>query len=184
MNIKTNTPVNPHMMSKTESNINTGFIASQQTGEYITARPVTAEDILSMAKRLIHRKYQRGRVINKPEDAAHYLPIKLNGLEQETFWTLFLDNSHRVLAFEQLFSGTINQASVYPREVVKRALQLNASALIFAHNHPSGQTEPSQADIDITVKLKQALLLIDITVLDHFIVAGGNTLSMADKGLC
>ena len=135
-----------------------------------------------MAKRLIQRKYQRGRVISKPEDAAHYLPIKLNGLEQETFWTLFLDNSHRVLAFEQLFSGTINQASVYPREVVKNAIAHNAAAVIFCHNHPSGNAEPSLADEKITNRLKEALSLIDIKVLDHLIV-GETVVSFAERGL-
>jgi len=161
-----------------------GFIASDQTGEYITTRPVNADDILAMAKRLIQRKYQRGRVISKPEDAAEFLPFKLAEQEYESFWVMFLNNKHRVLAFEEMFRGTVDQSSVYPREVVKRSLQLNAVALIFAHNHPSGNTEPSQSDISITDKLKQALQLVDIKVLDHFIVAGDSTLSMTEKGLC
>ena len=164
--------------------IKTGFIASDQAGEYITARPVNADDILAMAKRLIQRKYQRGRVISKPEDAAEFLPFKLATLEHESFWVMFLSNQHRVLAFEEMFRGTVDQASVYPREVVKRAIQLNACAIIFAHNHPSGNTEASHSDINITDKLKKALLLIDIRVLDHFIVAGDSTLSMTEKGLC
>ncbi len=165
-------------------NNKTGFIASDQTGEYLTTRPVNAEDILSMAKKLIQRKYQRGRVITSPGAAAEFLPIKLAEQEHESFWVMFLSNQHRILAFEEMFRGTVDQSAVYPREVLKRALQLNAVALIFAHNHPSGCTEPSQADISMTDKLKQALQLVDITVLDHFIVAGEVTVSMSEQGLC
>lgn len=160
-----------------------GFIAGDQSGEYITTRPVNADEILAMAKRLIQRKYQRGRIISSPSVAAEFLPFKMGVLEHESFWVMFLSTNHRVLAFEELFRGTIDQASIYPREVVKRSLQLNAAALILAHNHPSGNAEPSQADINITDKLKQALELIDIKILDHFIVAGDSTVSMADTGL-
>jgi len=162
----------------------TGFIASDQAGEYVTERSVSATDILSMAKQLIQRKYQKGRVITSPQEAAEFLPFKLYELEQETFWVMFLSNSHRVLAFEKMFVGTVNQSAVYPREVVKRSLQLNAAALIFAHNHPSGDGKPSQADIQITKRLKGALDLIDIIVLDHFVVAGDTATSMADLGYC
>jgi len=165
-------------------NNKSGFIASAQAGEYITTRPVNEIDILAMAKQLIQRKYQRGRVITKPEDAAEFLPFKLAEQEYESFWVMFLNNQHRVLAFEEMFRGTVDQSSVYPREVVKRSLQLNAVALIFAHNHPSGNTEPSQSDISITDRLKQALQLVDIKVLDHFIIAGDSTVSMTEKGLC
>ncbi len=164
--------------------MNTGFIASDQIGEYVTERSVNAQDILAMAKQLIQRKYQKGRVITSPQEAAEYFPFKLSELEHETFWVMFLSNSHRVLAFEKMFVGTVNQSAVYPREVVKRSLQLNASALIFAHNHPSGNETPSRADIEITQKLKSALSLIDITVLDHFVVAGDTATSMADLGHC
>jgi len=162
----------------------TGFIASEQAGEYVTERAVNAADILAMAKQLIQRKYQKGKIISNPKEAAEFLPYKLAELEHETFWVMFLSNSHRVLAFEKMFVGTVNQSAVYPREVVKRALQLNAAALIFAHNHPSGNEQPSQADIQITKKLKSALDLIDIQVLDHFVVAGDTATSMADLGYC
>jgi len=160
------------------------FIASDQGGEYVTTGPVNADAILAMAKKLIQRKYQRGRVISKPEDAAEFLPLKFAALEYESFWVMFLSNQHRVLAFEEMFKGTVNQASVYPREVVKRAIKLNACAVILAHNHPSGSLEASRADINITEKLKQALSLMDIRVLDHFIVAGDSTTSMSEEGLC
>ncbi len=163
-------------------NKNTGFIATEQAGQYITDRPVDADEILAMANRLIRRKFARGRSIISPEIAASYLPIQLAHFEHETFWTLFLDNQHRVLAFEQLFTGTIDQSSVYAREVVKRTLQLNAAAVIFAHNHPSGYSVPSQADRDITDKLRSALALIDVKVLDHFVVGADQVTSMAELG--
>ena len=171
-------------MNKAYITGNKAFIAGENSGEYITTRPVDAEDILQMAKQLISRKYAKGRVIDSPKVAASFLPHKFSELEHETFWVMFLNNQHRVLAFEKLFTGTIDQASVYPREVVKRALQLNAQAIIFAHNHPSGHAEPSHSDIQITQKLKQALALVDINVLDHFIVAAENVTSMAELGHC
>lgn len=160
------------------------FIAGEKSGEYRITRPVLAQEILSMAKYLIRYRYARGRVIDQPKVAADLLIHKLAEFEQETFWALFLDNQHRVLAFEQLFTGTLDQASVYPREVVKRALQHNAKAIIFAHNHPSGLADPSQSDIAITNKLKQALALIDIVLLDHFIVGGDQVTSLAELGYC
>ena len=162
--------------------MNNGFIATEQAGQYITDRPVTADEILAMANQLIRRKFARGRAIISPQIAASYLPAQLANFEHETFWCLFLDNQHRVLAFEKLFTGTIDQASVYSREVVKRTLQLNAAAVIFAHNHPSGTSIASQSDLDITIKLKAALALIDVKVLDHFIVGADEVTSLAELG--
>lgn len=159
-----------------------GFRAAEQKGQYVTDRPVNADEILDMANRLIRRKFARGRPITSPGIAATYLPVRLAQLEHETFWVLFLDNQHRVLAFEQLFGGTIDQSSVYPREVVKRALQLNAAAVIFAHNHPSGYGVPSQSDRDITDRLRSALALIDVKVLDHFVVGADQVTSLAELG--
>lgn len=159
-----------------------GFMATETAGHYQTHRPVNAEEIVAMANRLIRRKFARGRAMTDPLAVASYLPAQLAGFEHETFWGLFLDNQHRILAFEQLFSGTLASASVYPREVVKRALQLNAAALIFAHNHPSGTAEPSQCDRAITQKLKEALTLVDIRVLDHFVVGGDEVTSLAELG--
>ncbi len=163
-------------------NKNKGFIATEQAGQYITDRPVNADEILAMANQLIRRKFARGRSITSPEIAATYLPVQLAQFEHETFWALFLDNQHRVLAFEQLFSGTIDQSSVYPREVVKRTLQLNAAAIIFAYTHPSGISVASKADRDITDRLKAALALIDVKVLDHFIVGADEVTSLAELG--
>jgi len=162
--------------------LNKGFIATEQAGQYMTDRPVNADEILAMANQLIRRKFARGPAITSPEIAATYLPVQLAHFEHETFWALFLDNQHRVLAFEQLFTGTIDQSSVYPREVVKRTLQLNAAAIIFAHNHPSGISVASKADRDITDRLKSALALIDVKVLDHFIVGADEVTSLAELG--
>jgi DNA repair protein RadC len=158
-----------------------GFHATDTSGQYITLRPVGREEILAMANRLIGRQFARGRAIQNPKEAAAWLPPKLAPLSHETFWVLFLDNQHRVLAFEQLFQGTLDSTSVYPREVVKRTLQLNAAALIFAHNHPSGHPEPSTADHTITQRLKKALSLIDVRVLDHFVVGGDQVISLAER---
>ncbi|TXT26000.1 MAG: DNA repair protein RadC [Gallionellaceae bacterium] len=112
-----------------------------------------------------------------------FLTLHLAQQEREIFTALWLDTQHRVLAADDLFMGTLSQTSVYPREVVKRCLQLNAAAVIFAHNHPSGAAEPSHADQELTDTLKHALALVDVRVLDHFIVAGAGALSFAERGL-
>ena len=118
-----------------------------------------------------------------PQAVKDYLRLVLSGLEREEFWMVLLDAQHRVMATESLFAGTLTQTSVYPREVVKCALRHNAAAVIFSHNHPSGVAEPSHADELLTRTLKSALALVDVQVLDHFIVAGGQTLSFAERGL-
>ncbi|OQW95952.1 MAG: hypothetical protein BWK79_00650, partial [Beggiatoa sp. IS2] len=128
---------------------------------------------LELSKRYLRTCLQRGDALSNPEDTRNYLLSELSGHPHEVFACLFLDNKHRVIKFEELFYGTIDGASVYPREVVKRALQHNAAAVIFAHNHPSGVAEPSDADIAITRRLREALNLIDVRVLDHFVVGDG-----------
>jgi len=120
--------------------------------------------------------------LTSPHDGKNYAKLQLAIYEHEVFACIFMDSRNRVIAFEKLFRGTIDCASVYPREVVKACLSHNAAAVIFAHNHPSGATEPSQADIQITERLKNALQLIDITVLDHLIV-GEDVVSFAERGL-
>ncbi|MDE1225530.1 DNA repair protein RadC [Vibrio aestuarianus] len=124
----------------------------------------------------------RGDQYCNPEATKTYLSCKLKHHEREVFAVMFLDNQHRLIAFEELFFGTIDSASVYPREVLKAALKVNAAALIFAHNHPSGDATPSQADKQITQRLKEALALVDIRVLDH-IVVGDSAISFAERGL-
>ena len=121
--------------------------------------------------------------MDSPQASRDYFKLRLDGLPQEVFACLFLDNRHRVLAYEELFRGTIDGASVHPREVVRRTLEVNAAAVIFAHNHPSGLTEPSQADLRITRQLKEALALIEVRVLDHLIIGEGEGVSFAERGL-
>ena len=121
--------------------------------------------------------------LTSPQDTRDYLKLRLYGLPYEVFVCLFLDNRHRVIRYEELFRGTIDGASVHPREVVRRVIETNAAAVIFAHNHPSGIAEPSQADIRITQTLKDALALIEVRVLDHLIVGEGPGVSLAERGL-
>lgn len=146
------------------------------------AKYVQLQAVLEMAKRHFKEILQRGDALTSPEVTRAYLSAQLRGYSYEVFACLFLDNQHRVIQLDELFRGTIDSASVYPREVVKRALHHNAAAVIFAHNHPSGIAEPSAADKHITEKLKQALALFDIRVLDHFIVGDGTPYSLAEHG--
>lgn len=147
------------------------------------AKYAQLQAVLEMARRHFCEILQRGDALTSPDITRAYLSAQLRGYSYEVFACLFLDNQHRVLKLEELFRGTIDSASVYPREVAKAALQHNAAAVIFAHNHPSGISEPSQADRHITDKLKQALALFDIRVLDHFIIGDGLPYSFAENGL-
>lgn len=139
--------------------------------------------VLEMARRHLMETLQRDTVLNNPAEVRHYLKARLRDYRREVFVCLFLDTQHRVICCEELFQGTLDASSVYPRDVVQRALALNAAAIIFAHNHPSGIAEPSQADQRITTRLCEALALVDIRVLDHMIVGDGAVLSMAERGL-
>jgi DNA repair protein RadC len=147
------------------------------------AKFVQLRAVLEMSRRALNEEMQRGDALNSPRAVRDYLQLLLGSRPQEVFVVLFLDTQHRVIATEELFHGTLSQTSVYPREVVKRALAHNAAAVILAHNHPSGVAEPSQADQHLTQALKQALALVDVHVLDHFIVAGGRMYSFAETGL-
>ena len=147
------------------------------------AKYAQLQAVLEMASRHTFEELDRGDVLTSPEATRAYLSNQLRSYPYEVFACLFLDNQHHILKFEELFRGTIDGASVYPREVVKQALEHNAAAVIFAHNHPSGISEPSQADKLITDKLKQALNLMDIRVLDHFIIGDGMPYSFAEHGL-
>lgn len=147
------------------------------------AKYTQLQAVMEMARRHLAEILQRGNALTNPDITRAYLSSQLRGYSYEVFACLFLDNQHRVLQWEELFRGTIDGASVYPREVAKRALFHHAAAVIFAHNHPSGINEPSQADRAITDKLKQALALFDIRVLDHFIIGDGPAFSFAEHGL-
>jgi DNA repair protein RadC len=147
------------------------------------AKFVQLQAVLEMSRRALQEEMRSGDALNSPAAVRNYLQLLLRGREQEVFMVIFLDAQHRVTASEELFHGTLTQTSVYPREVVKRALALNAAAVIFAHNHPSGVTEPSQSDRVLTDALKQALQLVDVRVLDHFVVAGAGCFSFAENGM-
>jgi DNA repair protein RadC len=139
--------------------------------------------VLELARRCLHEDLRSGDALASPGAVRDYLRLALGSREHEVFVVLFLDAQHRVISIEELFRGTLTQTSVYPREVVKAALRANAAATIFAHNHPSGVAQPSQADELLTRSLKDALALVDIKVLDHFVVAGNQALSFAERGL-
>ena len=138
--------------------------------------------VMEMARRTLAEEMQAGDALGSPQAVRDYLRLILRDKEYEVFCCVFLDAQHRVLAVEELFRGTLTQTSVYPREIVKRALAHNAAALILAHNHPSGVAEPSQADRLLTRRLSESLALVDIRVLDHFIVAGASSLSFMEAG--
>lgn len=137
---------------------------------------------IELARRHLSQQMTRGDVLSSPDATRRYLQLQLRHQPHEIFACLHLDNQHRVLAFEELFRGTIDGASVYPREIVKSALRHNAAALIFAHNHPSGVAEPSHADRSLTHRLREALSLVDIRVLDHLVVGDGEVVSLAERG--
>jgi len=141
------------------------------------------DDTIAHALAILDARFREGSALTSPGAVRDYLRLTLAGREHEVFVTILVDAQHRVIAFEELFRGTLTQTSVYPREIVKVALKANAAAVIFAHNHPSGVAEPSHADELLTRQLKEALALVDVKVLDHFIVAGRHTLSFAERGL-
>ncbi|MFA0143188.1 DNA repair protein RadC [Vibrio kanaloae] len=138
-------------------------------------------ELLERAAEALAAKYKREGTFTNPTNVKEYLKLKLGAHDREVFAVMFIDNQHQLISFEELFFGTIDAASIYPREVVKAALNHNAAAVVFAHNHPSGIAEPSQADRRITQRLVDALKLVDIRVLDH-IVAGEDCVSFAEKG--
>ena len=148
-----------------------------------SAKLAQLQAVLELARRALREELSRADALSSPRAVRDFLRLALSGREREVFVALLLDAQHRVIAVEELFCGTLTQTSVYPREVVKAALRHNAAALIFAHNHPSGVAEPSNADEMITRALKTALALVDVQVLDHFIVAQLEVMSFAERGL-
>ncbi|MBN1379263.1 MAG: DNA repair protein RadC [Gammaproteobacteria bacterium] len=147
------------------------------------AKYVQLKAVMEMARRYLSECLARGQQLTSPADTRNYLLLRMRDYPHEVFACLFLDNKHRVIAYEEMFRGTIDSASVYPREIVKRALEHNAAALILAHNHPSGVCEPSVADRSITERIAAALNLVDIRLLDHLVVGDSNCLSFAETGL-
>jgi len=141
------------------------------------------DSLLALALRVLAHRHRRGETLTNPEASRAYLRLKFGERRFEVFGCVFVDSRHRIIAFEELFQGTIDGASVHPRVVVQKALENNAAAVIFAHNHPSGVAEPSMADQRITQRLKDALALVEIRVLDHFIVTAEDSISFAERSL-
>lgn len=172
-----------------EAAVNSGP-APSYSAQFQMETPLNAEEtdpvIRSALRILAGRLADPSQKLQNPVDAVNYLRLQLAGFEREVFGCLWLTNQHQALKFEELSRGTVDSASVYPREVVKAALKVNAAAVIFCHNHPSGDVEPSQSDIVLTRRLKAALEMVDVRVLDHVIVGGSKELahlSMASRGL-
>ena len=166
----------------------TGIFAASQTDlsqvhGIGASKYVQLQAIFEMSRRALNEQMQVKDMLSSPQQVRDFLCLKLGGLSREVFVVLFLNAQNRMIMSEEMFSGTLTQTSVYPREVVKKALHHNAASVIFAHNHPSGIAQPSQADELITKQLKQALALVDVRVLDHFIVAGNTTFSFVERGL-
>lgn len=138
---------------------------------------------VEMSRRYLRECLERGDTLSSPDDTRNFLITELSGCSQEVFACLFLDTKHRIITFDKMFFGTIDSANVYPREIVKKALQHNAAALILAHNHPSGIAEPSNADVQLTKRLKETLELVDVRVLDHFVIGDGCCVSFIEEGL-
>ena len=165
----------------------TSCVRTEETPAYRATANNTGlsdNDIIALASAILYRDMERGPLVADPDVAGMYCATQLHGLEREAFGALFLDNQHRVLGFEILFQGTIDGAQVYPREVVKAALRHNAAAVIVTHNHPSGHLDPSAADRAVTSRLKAALEVVDVRLLDHFIVGpGSKPVSFAARGL-
>jgi DNA repair protein RadC len=161
------------------------FTALQNSpGLYRPAKVVSDDDVLRLARDILAARCARGNALESPNDVRQHLMHELAGLEHEVFGALFLDNRHRLLMpLEILFRGTLNGAAVYPREIVKRALALNAAAIVLVHNHPSGVAEPSRQDETLTSRLKAAFESVDVRLLDHVVVGAGETVSFSERGL-
>ena len=141
------------------------------------------QSVVMLAMKVLAIKHRAGRTLSNPDETRNFLRMRLADYRNEVFGCLFLDNRHRIIAVRELFQGTIDGASVYPRVVVQQAMEVNAAAMVLFHNHPSGVAEPSNADEAITRRLKEALALVDVRVLDHFVVSGGESVSFAERGL-
>lgn len=149
-------------------------------GQY---QPASKEDVVAVAKAFLDKSILRKAAMSSPQTVKDYLSVNMGDYEREVFSVMFLDAQNRVIECREMFQGTLTQTSVYPREIVKTALTLNAASVILAHNHPSGCQEPSRADEALTHTVKAALALVDVRVLDHMVVAGSSVTSFAERGL-
>jgi DNA repair protein RadC len=159
---------------------NNALFVQDLLGDYQSA---AEDEIIVAARQILDRRVRKGAYLESPSAARDFLVLRLAPLPCEVFLAVFLDAQHGVIEAKELFRGTLTQTSVYPREVVREALMLNAAAVIVAHNHPSGSAEPSRADECITSTLKSALALVDVRLIDHIVVAGGKSTSLAERGL-
>jgi len=167
-------------MSQLSLFLDSSLLVRDVTGDY---RLANADEVLLAAQRVLARQMRGSEALNSPQLVRDFLRVKLGALEHEVFAVIHLDAQHRVIEYVEMFRGTVSQASVYPREVVKESLARNSAALLLVHNHPSGVAEPSRADEMLTQTLKSALALVDVRVLDHLIVAGNTIMSFAERGL-
>jgi DNA repair protein RadC len=167
----------------TQPHENGDLFCAERASAYANDPVIKLQAAVELAARSLTEQLTARESLSSPSAVRDLLSLKLAGLPHEVFVCIQLDSQHRVIAIEELFRGTLTQASVYPREVVKASLRANAAAVIFAHNHPSGVAQPSQADELLTRSLKEALALVDVKVLDHFIIAGTSALSFAERGL-
>ena len=170
-------------MNKTDSSVETLVEDRLSDLKPADLNDVEKQSVIALAMKLLSIKHRSGRLLSKPEETQNYLRLRLADYRNEVFGCLFLDNRHRIITLRELFQGTINGASVHPRVVVQQALEVNAAAMVFFHNHPSGVAEPSCADETLTHRLRDALALVDVRVLDHFVVSAGESVSFAERGL-
>lgn len=170
-----------NVKSEEAANYKTKAARKDKAGAIIQAK--REDGIIAQALQILAARHAPGACLTNPTDTVDYLTVLYGDYEHEIFGCIFLDNRNRVIAYEALFAGTVDGASVYPREVVKAALRHNAAAIMFYHNHPSGNTEPSSADIAITERLKKALALVDVRTLDHIVIGASGCLCFSERGL-
>ena len=170
-------------MKKTESSVEAAVEDRLAGLKPSDLNDVEKQSVVALAMKVLAIKHRAGRPLSNPEATRNYLRLRLADYRNEVFGSLFLDNRHRIIAMRELFQGTIDGASIHSRVVVQQALEANAAAMVFFHNHPSGVAEPSHADEAITRRLKEALALVDVRVLDHFVVSAGESVSFAERGL-
>ena len=156
------------------------LLVREQTGSY---RPAQFDEVLQVAQKMLAQRVRGSDALSSPQDVRDFLAVRLGSLEHEVFAVLHLDAANRIIDYVEMFRGTLTQTSVYPREVLKDAMQRNSAALVLVHNHPSGLGTPSRADEMLTKTVKTTLALVDVRVIDHMIVAGHNVVSMAELGL-
>ena len=168
------------LLSSLSSSFDASLLVRDVAGSYRAAEPA---EVLQAALRVLAGQLRGSAMLDSPQAVRDFLRIKLGTLEHEVFAVIHMDSQHRVIEYVEMFRGTVSQTSVYPREIVKEALARNSAALILVHNHPSGVAEPSRADEMLTQTLKNALVLVDVRVIDHLIVAGATILSFAERGL-